>query len=160
MKDTEAKREVYEVSFHCLPTAEEVGAVEVATKIKSAITERGGEVISQGEVEPMTLSYEMVKKIDSKNHTFSKSYFGWVKFELDTNLLQEIKSLIESLPEILRYLLVKTVRENTMPYPKAPLARREVPEIKEEVLSAPIEVEKKEISEEEIDKSIDALVVS
>jgi hypothetical protein len=108
----------------------------------------------------INLAYEISKTINTKKNQFNKAYFGWVKFEIDPSKIAEIKNKIESFPEILRFLIIKTVKENTIHTPKVPMFKKEnkdqaVGEIKNQISE-----EKAEISEEEIDKSIDDLIVN
>jgi hypothetical protein len=68
-----------------------------------------------------------------------------------------IDKYFKTSPVILRHLLVKTVRENTMTAPKAPSYRRGEAS-KGEVVAEEAKVEKKEVSETELDKAIDAVI--
>jgi hypothetical protein len=78
------------------------------------------------------------------------------KIEASASGVLEIEKFFKISPVVLRYLLIKTVRENTMTAPKAPSYRKsEVP-----VAGAPegVKEEKKEVSETELDKAIDAVI--
>lgn len=71
--------------------------------------------------------------------------------------IAEIKKAVKNLPGVLRFILVKTVREDTIFRPKFQRPRRE------EGGSGPtpeLLVEAKEVSEEEIDKGIEQLVIA
>jgi hypothetical protein len=71
---------------------------------------------------------------------------------------KKIKKEMDINGDILRFLIIKTVRENTMFTPKYQATFKSNPE--EKVSKEVIEpAEKIEISEEEIDKSIDELLV-
>jgi len=153
---------VYEVGYHLMPTIDEAEVLSYSSKIKSLIEERGGAIISEEMPKLMVLAYEISKSVNTKKQKFNKSYFGWVKFEMDPALVLDLKNKIENIPEVLRLLVIKTVKENTISIPKIPMFRKENRDgsiitlkdfpVKDE------KIEKIEISEEEIDKSIDELV--
>jgi ribosomal protein S6 len=152
--------QIYEVGFHILPTLAEEKLPEIVVRIKDVITNNGGEVISDDFPKQKVLAYEIKKRIDTKYVRFNRSYFGSVKFEILSGEVEKIKKEMESNGDILRFIIVKTVRENTMYTPKyQSMSRGNVEEkvAKSEVVEP---VEKVEISEEEIDKSIDELLVN
>ena len=103
----------------------------------------------------------MIKSVADIKKKFTSAYFGWIKFETKSELMPMIKKAVDANPHILRYLLIKTVRENTLYVPK--LNVRAVS--KDETVSKPkksIKTEEVKISSkkdlEDIDKSIDELV--
>jgi len=154
---------VYEAGYHLVSTVDESEVLVYSSKIKSLIEGGGGVIISEEMPKSMVLAYEISKSVNTKKQKFSKSYFGWVKFEMDPTHVLNLKNKIESLPEVLRLLVIKTVKENTISTPKIPMFRRENSKEGSLVTSKnfPVkteEAEKVEISEEEIDKSIDELV--
>ncbi len=147
---------VYELGYHILPTVPEENISGEVSQIHAILREYNGSVIAEGMPMLRQLAYEIAKKIETKSLKFSKAYFGWVKFETDPSQITNLKNKIESLPNILRIIIVKTVKENTMHTPKIPMFKKE--SHKEET---PLEtVEKTPVSEAEIDKSIDELVIN
>ncbi len=155
--------QIYEVGFHILPTIAEADLSAEVVKIRDLVNSLGGAIISEGFPENKNLAYEMTKRIEAKLVRFTRAYFGWVKFELERNKINELEQALKMNPAILRFLVVKTVRENTLYVPKVSVARRSsdnesadaptVSQLPESESVAPI-------SEEEMDKSIDELVVS
>jgi ribosomal protein S6 len=101
------------------------------------------------------LSYEIKKRVETKYLSFNKAYFGWIKFEILPASVDKIGKEIKNNENILRFIMVKTVRENTMHTFRPPMVSRE--NNREEIIKAP--KKKTEISEAEIDKSIDELLV-
>jgi len=146
---------VYEIGYHLLPTIDEPDVPSQSLKVKSIIEENGGAIISEEMPKMIVLAYDISKNIDSKKHKFKKAYFGWVKFEIDPSLVSNIKSNIETLGSVLRFIIIKTVRENTLHVPKVPMFKKESNDHEENDEEM---VEKTKVSEEEIDKSIDELV--
>ena len=151
--------QVYEIGFHILPTVPEEKLPESVLKIKDYITTNGGEVISDEFPKMRVLSYEIKKLMDTKYQSFNKAYFGWVKFEITASSVEKIKKEIENNQDILRFIIIKTVRENTMHTPKLPVMMRNTSTEETKISNQNEPTEKTEVSEEEIDKSIDELVI-
>ena len=147
---------VYELGYHLVPTVEETEVPSMVVRVKALVEGKGCKVISEEAPQARTLAYEIVKPIDSKNQKFAKTYFGWMKFECDREATSSIKEGVSHMKEILRFIIVKTDRETTLYSSKVVAPRREEKEVVEpkEVLLA----SKKEVSEEDIDKSIEALI--
>jgi hypothetical protein len=100
----------------------------------------------------------MTKSVADTRKKFDTAYFGWLKFETKSELMPSIKKAVDAYPNVLRYLLIKTVRENTLYTPKLNNVRpveKEAPKAKKSIKTE----EKKASSVEDIDKSIDELVL-
>lgn len=154
-KERNTEGQVYEIGFHVMPTVPESDVPAIVSKIKSLIEEEEGKVIKEEAPKLQALSYEVSKMIDSKSQKFNKAYFGWIKFEANGSLVTRIKESFQNIPEILRFILAKTVREDTIFHPKSPRSKKENGE-------TPIKYTAgiKEISDAEIDKSIEQLVLN
>jgi len=149
-----AKISVYEVGYIMVPTIAEEGLGGEVTSFKDTLTEQGATFVSDEYPKMMELAYEMSRSINNKKQKFSYGYFGWVKFECTTESAKVIKDGLDKNEKLVRYLMIKTVRESTMsskrPYGKPEGAKRRTATKSEE--AGPI-------NEEVIDKEIDALVV-
>ena len=143
-EEKEARMTVYEVGYIMLPTIAEENLGEEVTLFKDMFIEKGAIFISDEYPKLMELAYEMARSIANKKQKFSYGYFGWVKFECNTDQNEKL----------VRYLMIKTVRENTMSvkraYGKQEGTKRRPSQKQEEVTP---------INEEVIDKEIEALVV-
>jgi ribosomal protein S6 len=148
-------KSVYEVGYHLMPTVDEAETSALVSNIKNLIEGAGGSFISDDMPKMMPLAYDISKNINSKNNIFSKAYFGWIKFELPSLKIEEIKKGLEKNVQILRFILLKTVRENTMYQPKFSRPRKDGKEMTPDGTG-----EVKEVSVEEIDKSIEDLVIN
>lgn len=150
----EAKLGVYEVGYIMVPSIAEENLGGEVTAFKDTLSDAGVAFISDEYPKMMELSYEMSRSIANKKHKFSYGYFGWVKFECTSLQASAIKDMLDKNEKLVRYLLIKTVRESTMSvkraYGKPEGARRRTTTRVEK--SGPI-------NEEVIDKEIDALVV-
>ena len=153
-EEAEVRLGVYEVGYIMLPTIAEENLGEEVTLFKDMFTENGAVFISDEYPKLIELAYEMTRSIANKKQKFSYGYFGWVKFECSTEKAKIIKDILDKNEKLVRYLMIKTVRENTMSvkraYGKQDGSKRRVTQKHEETLP---------INEEVIDKEIDALVV-
>lgn len=144
---------VYEVGFLLLPTLPEEKMPEITANIKGIIEKKGGEIISEEAPKMRPLAYEMSKMIATKKQGFDHAYFGWVKFEINSAELAVVKKSIEAMEEVLRALFIKTIRESTLMAAKVSDREAQKPKAQTEEVVATDSIE-------EIDKSIEALVVN
>ncbi len=159
----EDRNQVYEIGYLLISSLpEEKVASEVAT-LKEILLKKGAEFIGEEVPELRTLAYTMVKKIGVSNHRFDKGYFGWFKFELAVKDIEAVKKAFDENPNMLRMLLISTIKENTylgkkslVPTPEVPMEPVAEPlaDIAESIVELPIIP----ASIEEMDKSIDAMV--
>lgn len=114
IESTKEGFKVYELGIHLLPTLSEADVQIEFSKIKSNIEKLGGEMISESTPRMFGLAYEIPKTIKAQKKWYETAYFGWVKFELDASKLAVFDKFVKELENTLRYLIVKTVRENTL----------------------------------------------
>lgn len=153
--EKESKMTVYEVGYLLIPTIAEENVGGEVTSLKDMLSTNGAQFISDEYPKMIELAYQMSRDIANKKNKFTTGYFGWVKFELPTENALTVKGNLDKNESIIRYLMIKTVRESTMStkrtYTKDSAKRR---------TSATAEVKPAEpIDEETIDKDIDALVL-
>lgn len=142
--------ELYELGYHLVPTLDEEGVAAKVTEVRSMIEELGGALVSEGYPESVDLAYAMDKRLSGKRQEFSKAYFGWMKFTLAKEKSLELRNACEAHEDIIRHLLIIASRESAY----APPRREE-----RRVAPAPEAARKRaQISEEELDKSIEELV--
>ena len=153
--EVDTKSGVYEVGYIMIPTIAEENLGAEVTELKDSLTKCGAVFISEEYPRSLELAYEMSRSINNKKQKFSNGYFGWVKFECTTTEAKVIKDLLDKDEKLVRYLFIKTVRENTISpkrsYGKQDGSKRKVGQKKEE--------NAEQIDEEVIDKEIDALVL-
>ncbi len=148
--------DIYEVGYHLLPTISEDELSKEVAKIQTLLSENQANIISEEFPILLGLAYNISKKIETKYTNYQKAYFGWIKFEVSKSAIGDIDLKIKNNPSVLRHLIIKTVRENTM----SPVVKvQNASPMKKDNIDVP-EVVKAEISEAEIDKSIDELVIS
>lgn len=148
---------IYEIGFHIVPTVPEDGLGARVTAIRDVIEGHGGHVIADEYPKHMELSFPMTKVASNKRSLYRTAYFGWIKFEVDPAEAKAIELGVKKDDLVLRFIMVKTVRENTM-VPKKVLQQKRgeetSPRVEEKV------EEKPALSAEELDKTIDELVIS
>lgn len=145
---------VYEVGFLLVPEITEEKLPEVYGNLKNAILDMGAIAISEEFPKLIALAYTMERTINNKIERFNEGYFGWIKFELDSGEVEGLEAALRLRTDLVRHLLVKTVRENTIASKKGFGVRRR-PGGKEEGKE---KEGQPEMSKEQIDREIEALV--
>lgn len=105
---------VYELGYLIMPTVNEGDLSNERDALVALITKFKGIVISEGQPVLIDLAYEMDKIINNKRQNFNQSYFGWIKFDITPDLVEALTAEIESVDSLIRFILVKTVRGNTI----------------------------------------------
>lgn len=115
---------VYELGFHFVPTLSEDEVVVQFSHLKSLIEKKGGTFISEETPQMIDLAYEITKTSKAQKKRFTSAYFGWVKFELNPEEVPALEKEVKAFEPILRYILITTVRENTLVGSKEVLAKK------------------------------------
>jgi ribosomal protein S6 len=161
------ERRVYELGYHMVSTLSEEELQNELNSLRDEIKKLEGNFIAEGEPALIELAYTMYINEGGKNTSFDKAYFGWMKFDLDPSQLAHLKDeVIMENKNILRYLLFKTVAEDT----RAQVNLEELKEVKNTDTLAPApkaekpeedekksEEEKKE-ADADLDETIDKLL--
>ena len=160
--ESQDERIVYELGYHLIPTLGEEQIEKKQAEIRSEIEKQGGVFITEGAPKRMQLAYTIVKKVESKSTKFDQAYFGWVKFEMLPHEAVALKEAIDARGDVLRFIIVKTVREH-IPMRERPVAfvKPSGEKIPEKVVVKTKETgESKPVSDEELDKTIEELVAN
>ncbi len=158
MEDTNKK--IYELGYHFLPTLSEDEVAKAVTALKDQLSGLEATTIAEAHPALMTLAYEIGKDIENKRRMFATAYFGWIKFEVATEAIEGFKELMEKNANILRFIIVKTVRESTLAVPKIAhkgMTRRTPADVVEGAPMDAVEVDKKIDEMIEIDATADVL---
>lgn len=147
---------IYEVSYLILPIVGEDALAPEVSKLKETLLGVDAKVIADEYPALINLQYEMTKRIDTKNARFDQAYFGWVKFEAESDSVAKIKKALDLNKNLLRYLIVTTVRENTLHAKKSVAAMLSTKSTK--IVPSPKMEESLPINEEVVDQEIDKLV--
>lgn len=145
---------IYEIGYLLNPFLSEEELALIVSKIKDITKEQGGTFVFEEDPKKMELAYTMTKNISNKNKNFDEAYFGWFKFESTPESIALIEENLKKLEAIIRFLLVKTTRENNF-IPKKFVRRQSTfkdSSVKTDDVSTEV------IDEKKIDEEIDALV--
>ncbi len=121
--ETTVGSRVYEISFIFDNRLDESAALEKSNALKQSIATLGGSFISEEAPYMRELAYEMTRVVNNVNVRFSEGYFGWIKFELAEDKVKDFEAGIKLDQEVVRYLVVKTVRDNTVFTKRAPVVK-------------------------------------
>ena len=158
-KETEDPRSLYEVGFYVAPTVREEEATAELGDIIGYVEKKGGIMKSSQTPQLRSFSYEIEKIFSGKKRIFSEGYFGSAVFLIDRSETLDIEKHLKAMKNVLRYILIKIPKEALLPRErKIPISHREdvrkkISEEKIPLKTAPT------MTEEELDKTIEELVV-
>lgn len=159
---------VYEIGFHITPSLTDEEVEKTLSSLKDAITKNGGNIIGEESPKVTNLSYPIIKRSDTGAKSFSKAFFGWIKFESESENVSKINDFAKMQKDILRFLLIKTERANVVTFHKniSVLKEEEADFVSPEKdggtqgeVSPKPKPENKNVSDQEIDETIDSLIV-
>ncbi len=117
---------VYELGYHLVPTIPEEQIPEVSGAVRGMIEQISQDIIAEELPVFIDLAYEVVKTINHKNKRFEDAYFGWVKFESSPEGIATLEEALKKDENVLRYIVVKTLRENIYLSKKFPSSNAKV----------------------------------
>ena len=123
--ETEIDSRVYETAILIIDSMTESQALDKYNAIKQSIADLGASFISEELPYLRELSYEMVRVIKNQNVRFDHGYFAWIKYSLSPERVISINKKLALDEEIIRYVSVKTVAENTTYTKPNPVVRAE-----------------------------------
>ncbi len=156
-------RQVYELGFHVLSTLNEDELEAAVESLRKAVSAHDGTFISEATPELLDLAYTMTVNEGGKHTKYDTAYFGWIKFEMEPEQAVLLKAeVLETDKNILRYILIRTVREET----RAQMREETLQTLEEVKTTGTIQNKKvkdedkagEEVSDSEIDKAVEELV--
>jgi ribosomal protein S6 len=157
-KDIDSR--IYEIGYLLVPTISEEELPATYGNLKELVASSGGSIVSDEMPKMIGLAYSMFKTLQNINNKFDSAYFGWVKFSMNPGKTLDLKKKLELDPNIIRFLMIKTVKENTIAskrFVHRDMIRRKIPMMKKE---GEMEETSLPINKEEVDKEIDAMVAA
>ena len=151
--ESEGKNGLYELGVLIVPSISEDVARSVFSDIMEILSKHGAVKTSDNPV-LRELAYEMTKTSGGKISHFTSAYFGSIIFEAENSLVGAIKNEIEKQNDVLRLLIIKTTSAALVPRERRVSGRIDSEKFKPEKLAP-----KAPLSEAELDKTIEALVV-
>ncbi|TAN36575.1 hypothetical protein EPN27_00985 [Patescibacteria group bacterium] len=104
---------IYELGYHLVPTLAEEQIPAASGAVRGMIERISKDIIAEELPVFIDLAYQIVKTVEHKNKRFDEAYFGWIKFEGSPAGIAELEEELKKDENVLRYLIVKTIRENT-----------------------------------------------
>jgi len=150
---------IYEVGFHIVPTASEEEVISITNTVKDTIESAKGAIFMEQNPLLVNLAYSMDHIVANKKSIHNSAYFGWAKFQIEPEDISIIKNVLEKNENIIRFLIIKTVREDTLTHKPIILKTNKKTGDAVSVDKIHKETKKAEISVEEVDKAIEELVV-
>jgi ribosomal protein S6 len=153
---------LYELGFHIVGTIDSNKVASVIDEIKNLIQTHHGDIVREGEVREMTLAYTMIKHVAGVNKRYSQTFFDWIKFNMNTEDVANLKSALDLNENIIRFILLKTVNDDAHSTSKMVEVEEDEEVTETEAAPEKIEVAKEAIIEKdknvEIDEAIDEMV--
>jgi len=113
---------IYEIGYLIVPSVKEEDLEKIVSTVRTEIEKAGGSFIAEGAPSMTRLAYPIAVRQGDRTEEHDRGYFGWIKFEAE---IAAVRSLEESLKlkDILRFIVFRTVREDTRAKMKAPTLR-------------------------------------
>jgi ribosomal protein S6 len=158
---------VYELAYHVVPTLDEAGLSAQVDAIRARIEKTGGTILSEQWPQTMQLAYPLSRTISRTHQTFQRASFGWIVFEAMPKVAHAIKEALRADEQIIRFFVVKTVRDAEPvrhPAQASHTEARPAEEALERTPEAKMKAEEKAepavpMSKEEMDAEIEKLIV-
>ncbi len=169
---------IYELGYHLVPTLSEEQIPAASGAVRGMIERISKDIIAEESPVFIDLAYQVIKTINHKNKRFDDAYFGFIKFEASPEDIAKLEVELKKDENVLRYLVIKTLRENifiSKKFPSTNAKNRNTDVASEEVAAEPViavstpkvaktaedtTVATEQVtSDEELDKAIEKLVI-
>lgn len=163
-QDNDFETRVYEVGYLIVPSVVQEKLPAKVDALRDSIISAKGVILSEGEPKHRELAYDMTITVANKKTTYADGYFGWIKFESDSQAIRHIHEALEKNADIIRFIIIKTYQDDVLSLVNDILAKETEDKFrKEKGGKEPVKTVAKEIpvavaSKEEMDESIDKLL--
>ena len=144
---------IYEVGYLIVPTVKEEDVEKIVGGIRSEIEKGGGSFIAEGAPSMMRLAYPMWGREAGRKVEYDRGYFGWIKFEASIEAADLLDKTLKRNANVMRFILFRTVREDTRAKMKAPQLR-EVKRTDTIKTTRRVEEPSAPVSEEQLEKAL------
>ena len=170
----DVKNNIYEIGCLFVPVISDKDVLNEVSNIKSLLEGLKCEFLSGDGPNMKELAYPMKKIMAGDKHLFKEAYFVWLKFTADSDKMEALKKDLDKYENILRYILIKTVKEDILvSNQKKVFAKVQDEKEKKVIKPAKVvtleestielaenkEVEKPEAEKKDLDETIDKLVI-
>ena len=148
----------YEFAFHILPTVTEEEVPAVFGDLKTLIDHAGGHIIQEEAPQHFDLAYTVVTHSEGKNFKYNHSFFGWVRFMSLPEHIEKLQAEIKHDGRVMRHIIIAlTKAEMEHPFKVFEVKRKHKPEVEKDEEAPKVAEVVKEVSEEEIEKSLEGI---
>jgi len=155
-KMSEKAGKVYELSFIFVPLLGDDAIPAKFGELKGVLADMGVQFITEEMPRLIPLAYTMERTIINKKNQFSTGYFSWIKFETTAPLEKELNDKLKMNEDIIRFLIIKTVAENTMSPKKGVVRERSSRRFFDKTATREADVP---MDKEQVDKKIEEMIV-
>lgn len=154
---------LYELGYHIVPTVAEESLGEEVTAMRDIVESNGGVIMKDAMPQYMQLAYEIAKEWAGARKRFKTAYFGWMQFTASPDSAEKIKKAVRAYKTVLRFLLIRAEEYE-------PVTSGRVSSLTQKGVAEPsstnntggkpdkADARNSNVSEEELDKTIDELV--
>ena len=161
-QEEKEETKLYELGYLLAPDVTEEGVNAEVESLRSVLEKNGAVPFSEEMPGKRVLAYEMSKRINDKRHAFTQGYFGWMRFELGASKISFVKDALDHNDRMIRFSITRPERERFVSAKKRFGVRSmlgRTPIKKEESLAAETEPKKLMVTEADLDKTIEELIV-
>ena len=144
----------YEIGYLLSPLIPEEKLDGDISALRKLIEDRQGLITNEERGKMRKLAYNIHKPALGK---LDSAYFGWMKFVANPEVLLEIKNFLDKEPNLVRFLLIESAKEEIARKPARKITRP-AGNREEKTISKTQPKVKTEIKEEEIDKKLEELL--
>ncbi|MCI0619533.1 30S ribosomal protein S6 [Candidatus Wolfebacteria bacterium] len=156
-KKTIIAPEYYEVGYHVMPTLSEGDVAAEGLHVRKIVENAGGVVVKEQLPQRMSLAYTIERNRGGAREKFDTSHFGWMFFEGNSSMTENIVAELRSVDTLVRFLVIRTQKEEQATMKPRSVFRRS-PHEPEKVPVQETPTAVTPVSTEEIDKEIEKLV--
>ncbi len=151
----EDESKIYEIGYLLTPLIADDKVSDETNNLRMAIEKFGGVILSEENPKMINLAYSVCKSVSSQKSRFESAYFGSIKFNLNSEKVKKLKESFDKNDLILRFLIIKTIKDSQ----KISLTFVHQPAPMMQIKSRPKVEEKEKLSDQEIDREIENLLV-
>jgi ribosomal protein S6 len=103
--------QMYELGYLLLPLVAQEKVSDEVLALRGIIESAGGMILEEETPKLRPLAYDISKSMANKKNKFDQAYFGWIRYQSGSSVTPSIKDAVEKRENILRFLIIKTVKE-------------------------------------------------
>ncbi len=106
---------VYELSVLLVPELQDSALSQAVADLKTKLSDLGVNIIKEGGPTHIKLAYQVEKHINNKIKKVNFANFYWIKFEIDSFKIQDVKKFVDMKMNelVMRHLIIKTIATDT-----------------------------------------------